>query len=84
MLLTTAVIDRGIRLDEYDLRMILRDSEYNGMSFASAQFVGINENAQFVYEVTFHDESGTGEIETGHVFVRYVREGDTGKFLADF
>lgn len=81
MLLSTAVIDRAISLDEYDLRIILRDSGYYGMTFAATQFVGLNEHAQFVYDVTFHDESGTGEIETGKVFVTYD---ESGKFLADF
>ena len=80
MLITNDMLNRAMNLDGYDLRCILWDSGYTGMSFKSAQYVGLTEKAEFVYDVTFHDEGGTGEIESGKVFVRVV----LGKFLAEF
>lgn len=80
MLITNDTLNRAMNLDGYDLRCILWDSGYTGMSFKSAQYVGLTEKAEFVYDVTFHDEDGTGEIESGKVFVRVV----LGKFLAEF
>jgi hypothetical protein len=51
-------------------------------SFKTAEFLGITNGEQFCYSVTYHDEAGTGEIETGKVFVSLDLA--TGNPVADF
>lgn len=76
------------RLKEYtsfsaeNLALILDRSGYSMCSFKTAEFLGITNGEQFCYSVTYHDEAGTGEIETGKVFVSLDLA--TGNPVADF
>lgn len=56
------------------LAMGLAQSGYTGCSFESAEFIGITNGGQFCYKVTYFDEAGTGEVETGKVFLTYNAE----------
>lgn len=49
----------------------LAQSGYTGVSFQSAEFLGITNGGQFCYKVTYFDDSGTGEMETGKVFLTF-------------
>ena len=53
------------------LAMGLAQSGYTGVSFETAEFVGITNGGQFCYKVTYFDDAGTGEVETGKVFLTY-------------
>ena len=64
------------------LSRVLANSGYTGMSFEDAVFAGINQDGKFVYEVQYYDDAGTGENETGYVFVSYNHETDA--VTADF
>jgi hypothetical protein len=57
-------------LGPYALSRLLAISGYTDASFESSEFVGINVDGDFVYKVSFHDESDTG-VEVGKVFVKY-------------
>jgi len=65
----------------HGLAMALHHSGYKGASFKSCKFSGITNGGQFCYQVTYHDESGTGEA-IDKVFLTYnVAE---GKITADY
>ena len=66
----------------HGLAMTLHHSGYTGCSFKTAKFLGITNGGQFCYSVTYHDDAGTGEIETGKVFLTYDHA--AGKVTADF
>lgn len=66
----------------HGLAMALHHSGYTGAAFKSARFLGITNGGQFCYSVTYHDEAGTGEIETGKVFLTY--NPTEGKVTADY
>jgi hypothetical protein len=64
------------------LSRVLDNSGYTGCSFEDAVFVGINQDGNFVYEVQYYDDAGTGNNEQGYVFVSYDHE--KGAITADF
>jgi hypothetical protein len=64
------------------LRLSLASSGYTGVSFKSAKFLGITNGGQFCYQVTYFDDAGTGEDETGKVFVTYDHAND--RITADY
>jgi hypothetical protein len=49
----------------------LAQSGYTGISFETAEFLGITNGGQFCYKVTYFDEGGTEELETGKVYLTY-------------
>jgi hypothetical protein len=48
----------------------LAQSGYTGVSFETAEFLGITNGGQFCYKVTYYDENGLGET-TDKVFLTY-------------
>ena len=64
------------------LARALADSGYTGASFESAKFLGITNGGQFCYSVTYFDEAGTGQVETGKVFLSY--DPAQGRVTADY
>jgi len=62
------------------LARALAVSGYTGASFESAEFVGITNAGQFCYKVTYFDDAGTGQVETGKVFLTY----NNGTVTADY
>ncbi len=64
------------------LAMGLAQSGYTGVSFETAEFVGITNGGQFCYKVTYFDDAGTGEVETGKVFLTYNQ--DIGSVTVDY
>ena len=64
------------------LTQILKASGYTGCFFKSATFLGMTNGGDFCYQVTYHDDAGTGEIETGKVFLTY--DPAAGKVTADY
>lgn len=64
------------------LARTLADSGYTGASFESAEFLGITNGGQFCYKVTYFDDAGTGEVETGKVFLTY--DPVAGRVTADY
>ncbi len=66
----------------HGLAMALHHSGYTGCSFKTAKFLGLTNGGQFCYNVTYHDDAGTGEIEEGKVFLTY--DPAAGKVTADF
>ena len=64
------------------LARALATSGYTGASFESAEFVGITNGGQFCYKVTYFDDSGTGQVETGKVFLSY--DPAQGRVTADY
>ncbi len=64
------------------LAVVLDKSGYSMCSFETAEFLGITNGGQFCYKVTYHDDAGTGEVETGKVFVKY--DHGTHAITADF
>lgn len=65
----------------HGLKVYLHNSGYTGASFTSAKFVGITNEGQFCYAVTFPDEAGTG-VTKGKVFLTYDQT--TGTITADY
>ncbi len=57
------------------LAVALAQSGYTGCAFERAEFLGITNGGQFCYKVTYFDDAGTGEVETGKVFLTYHTEG---------
>lgn len=62
----------------------LANSGYDGHSFEDAQFLGINEDGDFAYKVTFYDEAGIEDEEllATNVYLTYDHTTDSVK--ADF
>ena len=62
----------------------LANSGYDGHSFEDAQFLGINEDGDFTYKVTFYDEAGIEDEEllATNVYLTYDHVTDSVK--ADF
>ncbi len=60
----------------------LAASGYTGASFETAEFVGITNAGQFCYRVTYFDDRGTGQVETGKVFLTY--NADVGSVTVDY
>ncbi len=65
-----------------DLAKILDTSGYSMCSFETAEFLGMTNGGQFCYKVSYYDEAGTGDHETGKVFVSL--DHSTGVLTADF
>jgi len=65
-----------------DLAQALANSGYEGNAFETVVFRGINVDGAFVYEVTYYDDAGTGEVDGGYVFITYNHE--LGSIKADF
>ena len=51
----------------------LAASGYTGVSFETAEFVGITNGGQFCYRVTYYDDN-TEQNEVGKVFLTYNAE----------
>ena len=66
----------------HGLAMALHHSGYTGASFKTAKFLGLTNGGQFCYQVTYHDDAGTGEVEVGKVFLSY--DPTAGKVTADY
>jgi hypothetical protein len=66
----------------HGLAMALHNSGYTGCFFKSAKFLGITNGGQFCYQVTYHDDAGTGEDEVGKVFLKY--DHSLGSVTADY
>ena len=62
------------------LARALAVSDYTGASFESAEFVGITNAGQFCYKVTYFDDAGTGQVETGKVFLTYNNDTVTADY----
>lgn len=62
----------------------LANSGYDGHSFEDAVFLGINEDGDFAYKVTFYDEAGLEDEEllATNVYLTYDHVTDSVK--ADF
>ena len=75
-------INTLINVGPRDLAQVLANSGYEGNAFETVVFRGINVDGNFVYEVTYFDEAGTGETEQGYVFITYNHE--LGSITAEF
>lgn len=64
------------------LAVALDQNGYQGVSFKTAEFVGITNGGQFCYKTTYFDEAGTGNLETDKVFLTYDPSKD--KVIADY
>lgn len=66
------------------LAVALANSGYTGHSFEDAKFLGINEDGDFAYKVTFYDEAGLedDELLATNVYLTYDHTTDSVK--ADF
>lgn len=62
------------------LARALAVSGYTGAAFESAEFLGLTNGGQFCYKVTYYDDAGTGEIETGKVFLTYTNGTVTAEY----
>ena len=80
-MILAAELDKYTTLDRYEIVKVLARSGYTGLSFESANFLGITNGGDFCYKITYFDESGTGEEETGKV---YVSKSATGDMVAEF
>lgn len=69
-------------LSEQDLYEILYDTGYYDCLIVSSVFSGNTETESFRYEIEFIDDSGTGDLEKGNVFVRY--DNTAGCVVAEF
>lgn len=65
----------------HGLAMALHHSGYTGASFKTAKFLGLTNGGQFCYQVTYHDDAGTG-AEQGKVFLTY--DPVAGQVTADY
>lgn len=81
-MITAQTLQGLINFTTKDLAKILDTSGYSMCSFETAEFLGITNGGQFCYRVTYFDEAGSGEQETGKVFVS--RDSATGVLTADF
>lgn len=80
-MLTAEKLTRLTTMGPATLATVLDKSGYKMASFKSAKFLGITNGGQFCYQVTYHDEAGTGE-EVGKVFVTYNSVEDS--MVADY
>ena len=74
-MITAATLKTLTTFTKSALARALAVSGYTGASFESAEFIGITNGGQFCYKVTYYDDAGTGEIETGKVFLTYNTNG---------
>jgi hypothetical protein len=81
-MITAETLQGLINFTTKDLQKILDTSGYSMCSFETAKFLGITNGGQFCYKVTYFDEAGTGDHETGKVFVSLDQA--TGVLTADF
>ena len=81
-MITAQTLQGLINFTTKDLAKILDTSGYSMCAFETAEFLGITNGGQFCYKVTYFDEAGTGEQETGKVFVSL--DSATGVLTADF
>jgi hypothetical protein len=81
MRMSAETVKQLTTLGPYALCRILEVSGYTGQSFKTALFEGIGDSGDFVYKVTFHDDSGLGE-DSGKVYVHY--DPAANKVSADF
>lgn len=81
-MITAETLQRLTQFSKRDLVKILSTSGYTGVSFESAEFLGMTNGGQFCYKVTFFDDAGTGEHEVGKVFVSLDQA--TGVLTADY
>ena len=81
-MITADTLKTLTQLERKGLAVFLANSGYTGCSFESAKLLGITNGGQFCYSVTYFDEAGTGETETGKVFLTY--DHSTGAVTADF
>ena len=79
-MILAAELDKYTTLDRYEIVKVLARSGYTGLSFKSANFLGITNGGDFCYKVTYFDESGEGE-ETCKI---YVNKSATGDMVAEF
>jgi hypothetical protein len=80
-MILAAEINKYTTLDRYEIAKVLARSGYSGLRFESANFLGITNGGDFCYKITYFDESGTGDEETGKV---YIRKNATGDMIAEF
>lgn len=73
-------LNKYTTLTRHDIVRVLARSGYSGMSFNSAEFLGLTNSGDFCYKVTYFDDSDTGE-ETGKVF---IKKSATGDMTAEF
>ena len=66
------------------LARTLAKSGYTGCSFESAKFLGISNDGDFCYEVSFYDDGGGPEetLDTCRVFLTY--NSATGQITAEY
>lgn len=81
-MITARTLKGLISFTTKDLQKILDTSGYSMCSFETAEFLGMTNGGQFCYKVTYYDETGTEEVETGKVFVSLDQT--TGVVTADF
>ena len=81
-MITADKLNQLINIDRKELAFILDRSGYSMCAFEDVEFLGITNGGQFCYKVTYFDEMGTGEEETGKVFVKYDHA--TQAMTADF
>lgn len=72
-MLTADRVKTLISLDTNQLVKALSKNKYTGVSFKNSNFLGITNGNEFCYNVTYHDDSGTGEV-TDKVFVWYEND----------
>jgi hypothetical protein len=70
-MITADTLKQMTTLGTYALAQILATSGYSGARFKTAKFLGLTNGGEFCYQVTFHDEEGTGKDAVGKVFVKY-------------
>ena len=80
-MILAAELNKYTTLDRYDLAKILARSGYMGMSFESANFLGLTNSGDFCYSATYFDDAGTDEVDTVKI---YVSKSATGDMTAEF
>ena len=80
-MILAAELEKYTTLDRYEIRNILARSGYTGMSFESVNFVGLTNSGDFCYRVTYFNDTGDEEEQTGKVF---VSKSATGDMTAEF
>ena len=70
-MLTADTLKTLVNLGPSGLAHLLATCGYTGTSFQTAKFLGITNGGQLCYQVSFFDDSGTGDTGTEKVYISY-------------
>ena len=85
MLLTNDEVTNAMTLSTAGVRAAMKEGGYDAKDISDATFLGMSLSGQFVYEITYPDDTGDGDA-TGRVYLSFSRRAFSTKhyLVGDF